>query len=424
MRFNRNIYMRLYQIAFFMPDIPQNRSKRSFQAITAKAWGALNISRTPIDNTNSKDKHEARILREKIDNILFSVGRTEKEHDYKYSRAFMQITEFEILLFRVCYYIYENLSSLFSPYEKRFISRKQKKTKEKSDFENNTEEFFKSIPKDAISEDMVKEKSFEMFHSVRAASYFYCKFSPMYCLYGYSDAINQFKNEIPILKYIKEIVSNYFVNCPTGKKLYINNSLYGLVDSIITYSKCKEGVKKRRSRNEKKIWGWFLKKLYNNIIINCFKVSSHLSSEAKFSFSDYILQERSPSVSKKEIKRRDRISKTQKDRLSERRMQVKSHIKEIYKISRSKGMSIRKACGYYFKEHKSELKLININSQRTLENNCSKTEPNTQRSAFSNMAYICPNYSTTFKQEIKDICYDILQSDRSLKRKQRKETVR
>ena len=398
MRFNRNIYMRLYQIAFFMPD-PQKGptgKKRKFKA----SFLCPETNCIPVDDP---------LLRDKIDEIIYYVSLIESNRNYKKSKDFMEITDFERVLFFVCQKVYEGLSSLLFQFEEKFKQKIDSKTKRECCIEDAPEGFYKSIPKKAFSEDEIREKSFDMFHSAKTACYFYSKFKPSYCMYNYSEIIRKHEKDIPILKYTKETIASYFCNCPINNYPYIKKVLLNLAYSLEGYSELKHGVRKTyRNKKSLHLWNRFVTKLYDGVLINCINISKELSTKPVFSMLEFDTYKKDDLISKKEIKRRDRISKAQIDRLSERRMQVKSHIEEISKICRSQKVSVRKACGYYFKEHKSELKLININSQRTLENNYSKTEPNKQRSAFSNMAYVGPKYSPAFRKAINDICHDIM----------------
>ena len=400
MRFNRNIYMRLYQIAFFMPDIFQGGDKYEIE------YTLPNPLAVPIDDPG---------LRDKFWTILSRVLSSKSGSNYKIIQGAMGIDVFEKRLFIVCLTIYQNLLPLFSPHQDAFRPRKQSESEEKYDFANDPEWFYKTIPQDAISKESIAEKSEGVFLSVKTACFFFCKFTPSYLLYKYSLSINKHENEIPLLTHAKEAISQYFCKYTAESFSSITDCLSELFDSLEVYSESRESFKKLQVE-ERSYWNSWLEKIYDGIIINCLDISERLSAQAGIPVFEYIFQEKCNSskfVTKDERIRRNNISKSHTARLSQRKKKIQKHINEIKNISKSEKMSIRIACEQYHKKHESELKSINITSPRTLENICCDAKPNKQRSDFSNKAYVKPNYTPAFKNAINDLFHDFVHKSRS-----------
>ena len=400
MRFNRNIYMRLYQIAFFMPDIFQGGDNYKIE------FTLPNPDAIPLEDAS---------LREKFWTILSQVLSSESGTNYKIIQGAMEIDGFEKKLFIICLTIYQNLLPLFSPYQEAFKPRKRIESEEKYAFVNDPEWFYRTIHQDAISKELIVEKSEGVFLSIKPACFFFCRFTPCYLLYKYSLSINKHENEIPLLIYAKEAISQYFCKYTAESFSHITGCLSELFDSLEVYSESKESFKKLQ-REERSYWNSLLEKTYDGIIINCLNISDRLSAEAGIPVFEYINQENYTPincVNGEERIRRNKISKSHNVRLSQRKKSIQKHVTEIKNISKSKKISIRIACEQYHNKHESELKSINITSPRTLENICCDAKPNKQRSDFSNKAYVKPNYPLAFKTAINNLFHDFVHKSRS-----------
>ena len=360
MRFNRNIYMRLYHIAFFMPEFSNDYNN-----------GEKNDP--PSTSIPIYENEEAPLLKAFLSS--------------------MKITDFEKQLFEVCINVYNSLSQIFTIYFSSFDSR----------LEDDPAGFYKSIPQDAISKETIKEKSLGLFSSLKPACFFYCNFNPSYWLYSFSVIIHKNKKQLSFLKYVKNELYTYFVNRPIRKEASLYNNLEDLSTSIQNFIKSEKNLDALSSQD------------YLNIIDKIVVDSIDLTN-------DLVSGLQTPkALTPGEKNRRTAISEKQNKRFSGRQKIVQEHISRIKSESCSKKMSIRKYCReVYFPTHESELVSLNIKSPRTLENSCCKNhKPNKHRSAFSNRAYLNPAYPDSFKQTIRDILYD-LERDRRSSSKQKK----
>jgi len=402
MRFDRNIYMRLYHIAFFIPDalIPEEK-----EDVFSIGHGFYELC---PDHSFCK----------KITKNLMFANLNEVKSGYITAAEFMEISPLEKNLFYICLAIYEKLSLLFSSYEDAFKQNQKKELYMEYNLEEAPEGFYQFVSKESqnsISAEMIKENTFEVFSTLKAACYFYCKFSPSYSLYGCSYILNEYKSEISILKRTRKDVALFFGNFPTNRKGYLITALLNVADSLLVYLKCKNLVKERdKDEGEKKIWDETIETLFFSVVYNCINVSELLSAKPIFTYQEIVSHIKDNLIEKNEFTRRKRISDSQNNRLSERQRQIENHKKRIVRKMGLKNVSKRKACKDYFDEHKSELKSIHINSPRTLENICSSKEPNKQRSAFSNMAFLKPYYSPAVKKKIKEITRDYLLESENL----------
>ena len=83
MRFNRNIYLRLEQIAFFIPDL----GGRRFEGDTVEYQFQIPLQDSiPVDDP---------ILREKIYSMFFKALHRENIANYTFLQNFMKIDDFE-----------------------------------------------------------------------------------------------------------------------------------------------------------------------------------------------------------------------------------------------------------------------------------------------------------------------------------------
>lgn len=392
MRFDRNTYMRLRHIAFFMPDLFYGEKEYKSEYMIG------------YPNTYPFDDKD---INEIIYSMRFSVASLESGSDYLFFQNLMRIDHFEIILFRVCIFAYLNLEPLFSQYKDSINPPNEYNNKGIDKKVDNPVVFYKSIPENDISGDEIKEKSYGMFHSVKSAWSFLCNFMPSVSLYDYSLLINKYKEDIPLLAYIKKDIAQFLCKYPIGSFVRLNELLSNWADALEIYSKCKESIKTLNLQGIDKLYGEYLLKIvHNRINMFCFDISNFLSNKAGalgFDFYFYTDKKIDP-IDEKEKNRREGISKSHKNRLSERRVQIERIKKEIFNKSRSEKTSIKKACERYYEDHKNELNSFRIVSPRTLQNICSNTKPNKQRSAFSNMVYIKPDYSKGFQEKI-DLIY-------------------
>lgn len=399
MRFNHNIYMRLYQIAFFMPDALRGKYDNGVES----SFEVPYPNAIPVDDPILKDKIRSSILFTNFDRDFF----------YKSKAIDMGINHFERILFYVCINVYEQLQTLFSAYKKEFLSCNEMNNKKNNRLEDNPESFYNFIiSRDAISEDMIKEKSFDLFHSLKTACYFYCKFTPCYRMYIFSGNIGRCEKTISILKYLKVNIAYYFSSFPYSKDTYIISDLSDLNDSLSVYFECSNAVEgKIKDEEEKQKWKVFLELLCDKIMLSCIEVSNRLSVKVKHSPTALVSRRIDKLVTKKEKKRRKRISDSQNNRLSERQEKVQRHVKNILmEWHNSKKKSMKTICEVYLDANRTELNSIGITSPRTLQNICSKTKPNKQRSAFFNRAYITPDYSKDCQEEIMKT-YNLIESN-------------
>ena len=111
MRFDRNIYLRLEQIAFFIPDLRRSEGDTNEYQFTIPSKDSI-----PVDDP---------ILREKIYSMFSTALHREYIANYTFLQNFMRIDDFEHLFFIVCVVIYKRLSVLFSPYKEIVLSTKK-----------------------------------------------------------------------------------------------------------------------------------------------------------------------------------------------------------------------------------------------------------------------------------------------------------
>lgn len=381
MLININHYMRLRHIAFFIPNVMEKKVTKYSIPIPKLI---------PIDD-------------EKLKKVFFreitSVLSINSDSNIYTAVQYMQIDPFEVKLFLVFVSIYTNLSALFSPYEKDFKSRKKLKTAGKYSFEDDSEGFYKSIPSEAISKDVVKEKSYGMFLSVRKACYFYCKFTPSCWLYAFSVTIKTYKSGIPELVYLRDELANYLCCFPVESFALLNERLSDLQELIETYFKCGDAFEKLKKR-ERSFWIKWLKIMREGILIKCIGISKEISAESPIPTLKRLFHKKNDPLQKEEKKRRKRISKSQNKRLSERQKIVQKHIESIISSDYAKKYSVKVACERYYETKKDDLRKINITSARTLQNLCSHTKPDKQRTNFVNRSYLSPTYSKDFQDTI------------------------
>lgn len=395
MRLDRNIYTRLYQIAFFMQNIFSEGVKNEFKIQLP------NPDTIPIDNPKS---------RRKIFDICFSALAHKDLYGYEYCRNFMQITNFEGDLFFVCVKVYERLDSLFSSYKEAFEPRRKTKKRVKVNFEDDPEWFFQSIPQDTISKDQIKTNTYGMFVSVKTACYFYCRFTPSYWCYFYSKIIRDYEKEIPVLSHIKEVLSRYFCQYPIDPFAFLKDYFSNLSDLLDTYLIAKNASETLR---EDPLWNTCFERINDGFLNSFVALAEMLAGESLIPISELKFKDNPNLVVEVEKMRRNKISESQRKRLSEREKQVEEHIGKIFKKVKSKRISIKDACEEYLSENEAALKECGINSAGTLRNLCSNTDPNKQRSAFHNRSYVKPVYSKSLKESIGRIREKIAESKRS-----------
>lgn len=334
MKFNCNIYMRLYHISFFMPELfAENKS---------------------IEQQSQLDALLPYYEKEKLSNDLV---------------AEMKISDFEKNLFIACLNVYKKLSPLLEPYVCDFPKRLQDAPKE----------FFNTIPKN-IS---IEQSCYQMFKTSRATCYFYCKFTPCYYLFRYSVLIHLGKEQIPVLKYVKNDLYAYFSGCPVTEDCDINVYLEDLVTSL----------EKFLNKHPKASSNDLLLKDADKIIVDCLDINEYIARSSKT---------KNP-ITDNEKKRRSSISKSKKKASKNRTENIQKIIQEIKDMAKSKGLSISRCCQIYFKNNKPKLETLHITTFRTLQNLCSGSESNKQRASFSQEKYCFPEYSERFKKDIEDI---------------------
>lgn len=394
MRFNRNIYLRLEQIAFFIPDL----GGRRFEGDTVEYQFQIPLQDSiPVDDPDLKNK---------IYNMFFKALSRENLHNYTFLQNFMRIDDFEYLFFVVCLVIYKRLSFLFIPYIEGNQTLEESNTNDSWDY---SEHFYKSIPPDAFTRDMIEENSYGMFHSVKMACDFYYKFYSSYCLYWHSSDIKTHESEIPMLVRTKEIISRFLCSFPLKPYKELKEDLSYLSDLLYIRSSTKKDVVSNKLQKDH-YWSAYKETLDNEIIDNCIDIAEKLSGESLIPISKLLFEENPDLVGEVEKKRRNKISETQKKRLEEREVQVQKHVKNVLKKCRSRNISKTEACDKYFKENIAELRECGINSQGTLRNHCVPTKPNKQRSAFFNRTYTKPYYSDDFQKEVIEISEKIKES--------------
>lgn len=396
MEFNINYYTRLKQIAFFVPYVTREKYVTEYSLPPPIPF--------PIEDNN---------IREKFIKICSSVGHANSDSSFNSCTDYMKISDFEDKLFYVCLYIYTGLADLFSPFEKSFSPRKKTNKKKEYGLEDDPESFYKSIPQDTFTKEMIKEKSQGLFFSVKKACHFYCMFTPSYWLFNYSKSIKQHKSEFPLLIYLRDELANYLCSFPVESFAKLLKSLSDLNEAIETYDTCKKAFNELEEE-ERLYWNQWEKTAYDGITIKCFNVLKNLSGDNNTQATalsakqvlNRLFQEEFDPVQNEEKKRRKKISETKNKRFAERKEQVRHHLEEIAKIVRDEKITKKEACKQYFAKHESELKSINITSSRTLQNLCSYTKPNKQRADFFDRSYIELKYPKDFQESIEKIIYN------------------
>ena len=350
MKFNRVILMRLYHIAFFMPD----------------ALEKIDQDRLSCESEERDKMHVPYYEDESYQKDLFEL---------------MNITNFEKDLFLICKRIFENISPVFFPFEDKYTKQND------STIADNPAEFLKTIPHGIISTEDIEKKSYNAFSSLRSACYFYCRFIQSYYLYSFSDIINKQKNQIPFLKYIKNNLYAFFSNYPIVGTEPIHVYLDDLADSAKAFMHLGKMSKDMKPQE-------YLKSI-DKIVVDCMDVTNTLVSGVKTNKKITVVEK----------KRRKGISKKKKEIFSERRKKILTHVRNIRQLARVRKASIKATCEDYLPKHRQALKEIGINKCSTLENHCIKkrTDPNKQRSAFSAGLYVEPEYSSPLKTFIKEL---------------------
>ena len=376
MVFNINFFTRLRQIAFFVPNVIREKYETEYSLPPTDSF--------PIEDNN---------IREQFIKTCSSVGFANSDSFFNMCTNYMKITDFEFMLFHVCLNVYMDLADLFSPYEKNFSPRKKTKRKREYGLEDDPEGFYNSIPRESFTKEMVKEKSQGMFLSVRKACHFYCMFTPSYWLFFYSISIKQHKNDIPLLKLLRDELANYLCGFPVESFAKLIKGLSDLSEIIKTYDTCKKSFNELQEE-DRFIWNQWIKTIYDGVMIQCFNVAKDLSAKSKIPVDKRFFKVEFPEefldeldyVSDEEKKRRKKISDSQNKRLYKRKEKVQEHVNSILS-NKGDQMSVKDACNNYFEAKKAALKKINITSARTLQNLCSHTKPNKQRSYFFERSY-------------------------------------
>ena len=349
MRFNRNIYTRLWQIAVFMPIVFSKKNEHEL----AELDYALPKSMT-------------RETCSEFEKLVLTAAMTGKDDPTIYQTALlksMQISIFEEHMFKVCLHVFEKINTLFFP---------------KEDPQRYIREGDKDFVKNKILLEQLSHETYEMFRSVSSALYFYKKFSKAKDIYDHSSTINNAIDLYSFLTHVKTNLFEMFADRPVESSPFVARYLVYLsdLDQLIKASIQQNSSDERTNRD-------YLFDL-------CFNLAVSYSSNSRIR----------DNPDKREKQRRNSISIAQNKRLSERQAQIKKCVKEITANSRSSKSTIKTECYEYFEKNKEKLKSINITSYRTLQNHCSNTEPNKQRSAFFNRTYLALDYSKDFKETI------------------------
>ena len=393
MGFNINHYTRLRQIAFFVPNVIREKYETEYSLPFPISF--------PIEDKN---------IRDKFIGLCISASHTNSDSSFNVGIDCMKITTFEFKMFLVCLNIYMDLEDLFSPYKKDFTPHKKTNKKREYGLEDDPESFYKSIPQDTFTKEMIKEKSQGLFRSVKKACHFYCMFTPSYCLYKFSVFVKQHKSEFPLLVYLRDELANYLCSFPVESFSKLTKNISDLIEAIEIYDTCKKAFSEIEEE-DRLYWSQWEKTAYDGITIKCFNVVKDLSGDNNTKATDLpanlvlrrLFQEEFDPVQNEEKKRRKKISETQNKRLSERKEQVRHHLEEIAKKVQDEKITTKEACMQYFTKHESELKSINITSSRTLQNLCSHTKPNKQRADFFDRSYIKLKYSKEIQEPIDKI---------------------
>ena len=156
MRLDRNHYMRLKQIAFFMPDI------------LSKDEEHLNENRLDISVDDP-------LLKIKIQSAITQVQFLENKDLYREFLERMKIDDIEKILFKACLFIYEAINNLLVEVDGIFL---QKHDYLILQLQENPKEacalLEELVEKGTLSLVQIKEKSKEAFNSIKSVCYF-CK---------------------------------------------------------------------------------------------------------------------------------------------------------------------------------------------------------------------------------------------------------
>ena len=347
MKLNINHYIRLKQIAVFMPDVFSKKNE----------YGSINESREYVIPVSMKE--EADHLSE-AELMIIDAAMTGKKDPEIYQEALlktMQISEFEIVFFEVCMKLYKKLQSIFFP-----IKDTEKETVEQffqADFGNGPIAFYESIPHDKFILDEIREKTYEMFNSVRSASKFYYEFNQIQELYDDSAMINKGIKMFPPLKHLKtnlyEILSKYPTDFSPSFFVYLSD----IVQSI------KPIIEHGSEPDEADIED----SLISAIINSCF---------------DFLFTYSAPKNSGNS-ERNNAISQKKLELNSKRREKVSKYLKPIFESlgdSPKRGQK-KTACEQCFRDNESELKELGIKSAKTLQRYLSQENPNKQRSDYA-----------------------------------------
>ena len=372
MRLDRNHYMRLKQIAFFMPDI------------LSKDEEYLNENRLDISVDDP-------LLKIKIQSAIMHVQFLENKDLYREFLERMEIDDIEKILFKACLFIYEAINNLLV--DGRFL---QKPDYLILQLQENPKEacalLEELVEKGTLSLVQIKEKSKDAFNSIKSVCYFYNEFTPSYYLYRCSETIKRMESRFPYLINLKTELYHFFLMRPVDSFCELNASLSDLSASLDLFSSV-ESLSKNQS-----VSSFIVNKIYDWVIFNCLETSRMIP-----------LKHGIPKPSDTET--RKKMAQTQREKNSEREEKKKElydrlliDIDEEEKKTKKKRV-VKKVCDYYFNNHKTELEELKITSSQTLQSFVSRfrnnKNSNEKRTAFANREYIKPNYNKKLRDEIK-----------------------
>lgn len=330
MQFNKIIYQRLYNIACFIPEITANDAWEQQKEIS---WS-----------------------------MLFAGSQSNMNISFKLDLP-QHIKVMEVKLFLLCVRTYESLKKVFSEFENSYPFP--------DSYVDNPIGFYKYIvsQKDLPAQ-FIEEKSFGMFRGVRTCVRFYCNFFDSYEIY------RCFESMVPALKkltFLKNLKYHLYCNMRCASRFD-----GGLTASLINFTTCLERYNQCADETP----------IRENIL------NDLISEYGELWYNFHSVAINPNALSRREIERRNAISKTKLGKNKYYRQQVETHLKIIK--SRAGQLSMRKACINYFAEYKSELEKLNIKSYRTLQNRLLSTSPNQLRSKFNNSKYTAPTYLRPF----------------------------
>ena len=346
MLLNRVIYQRLYNIAFFVPEI-----------ISVPGWEEAKEFRIEIFGyfENNPDAEIA----------LCELATSSEEKNPR------RISHIEVKLFLLCEDAYSNLQTIFSKYESEFSSD--------GSYIDNPAKFYDFIQaKHEITPEMIREKSNGMFCGLRNCIRFYCMFCDCHFIYTCFKILLPAANEFDFLARLRDQVYATIGYSPKRSP--------GMHCSLGEIATCLTELSKNVKSSPKR------EKLISQVASACCELYYHLPAISTLPKTIF-----NPA----EDRRRTAISKTKLKNNEAHSQEIKKHIEAIR--ASSEGKSIRSCCKSYFEEHKEELKMLNINSPRTLQNRLLDKNPNRQRSSFNTCGYICPKYSTTLTHLIESL---------------------